>query len=86
MLNGYYPLKASTLVYFSLAIIIFFPSHVYGMLTDNGICTDGNTTIGNETSILNQTAADFIKNLTRDNRIMAEMFCHSMLNETVARQ
>jgi hypothetical protein len=86
MLSGYYPLKVSTLVYFSLAIIIFFPSHVYGVLTDNGICTNGNITIGNETLILNQTAADFIKNLTLDNRIMAEMLCHSMLNETVARQ
>ena len=63
-----------------------FPSHVYGMLTDNGICTNGNITIGNETLILNQTAADFVKNLTLDNRIMAEMFCDSMLNETVARQ
>ena len=86
MLNGYYPLKASSLVYFSLTIIIFFPSHVYGVLTDNGICTNGNITIGNETLILNQTAADFIKNLTLDNRIMAEMFCYYMLNETVARQ
>jgi hypothetical protein len=55
------------------------------VLTDNGICTNGNITIGNETLILNQTAADFIKNLTLDNRIMAEMICHSMLNETVAR-
>lgn len=85
MLSVYYPLNASTLVCSSLAIIIFFPSHVYGVLTDNGICTNGNITIGNETLILNQTAADFIKNLTLDNRIMAEMFCHSMLNETVAR-
>ena len=86
MPSGYYPLKAVTLVYFSLAIIIFFPAHVYGVLTDKGICTNGNITIGNETLILNQTAAEFIKNLTLDNRIMAEMFCHSMLNETVARQ
>ena len=85
MLSGYYPLKPSTLVYFPLVIIIFFPPHVYGMLTDNGICTNGNITIGNETLIFNQTAADFIKNLTLDNKILAEMFCHSMLNKTVAR-
>lgn len=85
MLNGYCPLKASTLVYFAIPIMIFFSSHVYGTLTDDGICTNGNMTIGNETFILNQTAADYIKNLTLDNRVMAEMLCHSMLNETVAR-
>jgi hypothetical protein len=65
--------------------MIFFSSHVYGVLTDDGVCTNGNMTIGNETLILNQTAADYIKNLTLDNRIMAEMLCHSMLNETVAK-
>ena len=85
MPNGYYHLKASSLVYFAIPIMIFFPSHIYGVLTDDGICTNGNVTIGNETLILNQTAADYIKNLTLDNRIMAEMLCHSMLKETVAR-
>ena len=81
---GYYHLKASSVVYFAIPIMIFFSSHVYGMLTVDGVCTNGNMTIGNETLILNQTAADYIKNLTLDNRIMAEMLCHSMLNETVA--
>ena len=78
-------MKASSVVYFAILIMIFFSSHVYGMLTDDGVCTNGNMTIGNETLILNQTAADYIKNLTPDNRIMGEMLCHSMLNETVAR-
>ena len=59
---------------------------VYGVLTENSNCTDGRIRIGNETRILNQTAAEYIKNLTKDNRVMAEMMCHSMLNETTARQ
>jgi hypothetical protein len=56
------------------------------VLTENGTCTDGRITIGNETRILNQTAAEYITNLTKDNRVMAEMMCHSMLNETTAKQ
>ena len=85
MHSGYYPLKASSIVYFSIAIMIFFPSYIYGVLTDDGVCMNGNVTIGNKTLILNQTAADYIKNLTSDNRLMAQMMCHAMLNETLAR-
>jgi hypothetical protein len=67
--------------------MIFFTSIVYcirayGVLTENGTCTDGRITIGNETRILNRTVVEYIKNLTKDNRVMAEMMCHSMLNET----
>ena len=58
----------------------------YGVLTENGTCTDGRITIGNETRILNQTVMEYIKNLTKDNRLMAEMICHSMLNETGAKK
>lgn len=73
-------------VHVYLAIMIFFPSNVYGLLTDNGTCTSGRITIGNETQILNESAADFIKNMTTDNRVMAEIFCQAMLNETTAKQ
>jgi hypothetical protein len=65
---------------------IVFCIRAYGTLTENGTCTDGRITIGNESRILNQTAAEYIKNLTKDNRVMAEMMCHSMLNETSAKQ
>lgn len=65
---------------------IVYCIRAYGVLTENGTCTDGRITIGNETRILNQTAAEYIKNLTKDNRVMAEMMCHSMLNETTAKQ
>lgn len=78
-------MEASSLVYFSIAIMIFFPSHIYGVLTDDGVCTNGNITIGNKTQILNQSAADYLKTLTADNLLMAQMMCHAMLNETVAR-
>ncbi len=74
-----------------MAIIVFFfykvvLPDVYGELTDTGICTDGKVTVGNETQILNQSAANYIKNLTMDNRLMAEMICHSMLNETTTKK
>lgn len=44
-------LKASSLVYFSIAIMIFFPPHIYSVLTDDGICINGNITLGNKTQI-----------------------------------
>jgi len=71
-------LRVSTFILFFLAVLIFFfdkavLSEVYGFLTETGICTDGKFIIGNETQILNQSAANYIKNLTSDNRLMAEM-------------
>ncbi|HKQ20467.1 MAG TPA: hypothetical protein VJS91_00380 [Nitrososphaeraceae archaeon] len=47
---------------------------------------NGTTTMGNETNISNQTVAEYIANLTKDNRLMAEMMCHSLLNETISKQ
>lgn len=81
--------KKPFLMYF-ITIAIFFPSHfyfqhIYGLLTEEGICTNGVVTIGNETQILNQSAAEYIKNLSSDNRLMGEVFCHAMLNETIAK-
>jgi hypothetical protein len=52
------------------------------VVTENGTCTDGNVTIGNETRVLNQSGASFFKNLTMDNRLMAEVLCHAVLDET----
>jgi len=89
--SNYTLLRVSTFILFFLALLIFFfdkvvLSEVYGFLTETGICTDGKFIIGNETQILNQSAANYIKNLTSNNRLMAEMVCHSMLNETIARK
>lgn len=90
-MSNYMFLRVSTFILFFLYLLIFFfdkavLSDMYGFLTETGICTDGKVIIGNETQILNQSAANYIKNLTSDNRLMAEMVCHSMLNETTARK
>ena len=61
-------------------------SDVYGVLSETGICSDGNAIVGNETLILNQSAETFMKKLTMDNRLMAEMMCHAMLNEFTAKK
>ena len=53
----------------------------FGELTENGTCTNGKIVTGNETRILNQTAAEYLKNLSANNRVMAEMVCHTLLNE-----
>jgi hypothetical protein len=60
-------------------------TNVNGTLTENGICTNGKVTIGNETRILNQSAHSYFKNLTMDNRLMAEIMCQARLNETVGK-
>jgi hypothetical protein len=69
--------------------MFFLPSvyrlYVDGILTENGSCTNGNATIGNESRFLNESADDYLKNLSADNRLMAEILCHGMLNETTAK-
>lgn len=76
-------------MYLITSMIFFIPhfyfQHIYGLLTQEGICTNGIVTIGNETQILNQSAAEYIKNLSSDNRLMGEVFCQAMLNETIAK-
>ena len=67
-------------------IPLFFPFISYGTLSEDGTCTNGKIRVGNETLILNQPAADYIKNLTLDNRLVAEMMCHAMLNETTEKK
>ncbi|HKQ20761.1 MAG TPA: hypothetical protein VJS91_01870 [Nitrososphaeraceae archaeon] len=81
--------KKPFLIYL-MTIAIFFPftfyfQHIYGLLTEDGICTNGVVTIGNATQILNQSAGEYIKNLSSDNRLMGEVFCQAMLNETIAK-
>ena len=84
------PLKDSVLVSLFIGLIVLFTfqgcfSHVYGVLGENGVCTNGKITVANEVQVLNLSIGDYIKKLMSDNRLMAEMLCHSMLNETVAK-
>jgi hypothetical protein len=76
-------LKASIIFYVLIVPLVLVPSHIAGVLTENGTCTNGTTTLGNQTQILNQSADRYFKNLTMDNRAMAEIMCQAMLNETI---
>lgn len=71
-----------------MAIVLFIAGtyrlSTNGLLTENGTCTNGNVTIGNRTFILKQTFANFIKNLTYDNRPLADIICQSLLNQSTA--
>ena len=79
--------KKQFFMFFTITTIFFLTyscfQYGYGLLTEEGICTNGIVTIGNESQILNQSAAEYIKNLSRDNRLMGEVFCEAMLNETI---
>lgn len=62
-------------------MLLTYSIHVYGFLTENGTCNTGKTAIGNSTYILNQSYEDFIKNLTKNNRPMAEIICQDMIDK-----
>ena len=70
------------LLLIALVIFIQLNYETSGMLTEDGVCTNGKITIGNDSKILNQSSADFLKNLTMDNRPMAQIVCDAMLNNT----
>jgi hypothetical protein len=59
---------------------------IYAILYDNGTCTNGNVTKGaNQVINRNRSMDNFFRNLTRDNRQLADLMCQNMLNETTAR-
>jgi len=89
MITGF-SLRYSLFIFLILVLVLLFPSQfyypeVYGVLTENGTCTNENLTIGNTTYILNQTLSDFIKRLTQDNRPLAELICQNMLNQNITK-
>lgn len=67
------------------ATFVLLQNGVYGLLTENGSCMNGKVQLGNSSYIINQSYADFIKNLTKDNRPMAEVMCQSMVNQNISK-
>jgi hypothetical protein len=82
-------LKDSIFILILVVGMVFFHgiyrSSVSGILTENGTCTDGNVVVGNRTYNSNQTYAEWIRNLTNDNRPLAELICQTILNQSVTR-
>ena len=59
---------------------------IHAILYENGTCTNGNVTKGdNQVINRNRSMDNFFRNLTRDNRQLADLMCQNMLNETTAR-
>ena len=56
---------------------------IYAILYENGTCTSENVTKGANQSVnVNQLNEEYFKNLTKDNRQLAELICQKTLNET----
>ena len=59
---------------------------IHAILYENGTCTSGNVTKGaNQLINRNRSMDNFFRNLTRDNRQLADLMCQNMLNQTTAR-
>ena len=59
---------------------------IHAILYENGTCTSGNVTKGaNLLMNRNRSMDNFFRNLTRDNRQLADLMCQNMLNQTTAR-
>lgn len=80
--------EATIIWVFVFIALIYVPLNMYvrsatAILAENGTCTDGNITIGaGQVNNTNRPTGDFFKNLTADNRQLAELMCQNMLNET----
>ena len=59
---------------------------IHAILYENGTCTSGNVTKGADQLMnRNRSMDNFFRNLTRDNRQLADLMCQNMLNQTTAR-
>lgn len=58
----------------------------HAILYENGTCTNENLTkSSNQTLNTNGSVDDFLKSLTSDNRILAELVCQTTSNETIVK-
>jgi hypothetical protein len=83
-----YKMNRSAIIYLMILLTIvpvpLFSAYirfVYAILTENGTCTSGNATkVVNQVININQFNEEYFKNLTSDNRQLAELVCQKMLN------
>lgn len=85
-------MNKSTFIWMFLVIALICVSlnvtiqSIHAILYENGTCTNGNVTKGvNQVINRNRSMDNFFRNLTRDNRQLADLMCQNMLNETTAR-
>jgi ABC-type siderophore export system fused ATPase/permease subunit len=86
-------MKKSAIVWIFIAIITIslplmnvYIRFIHAILSENGTCTYGNVTKGvNQVINRNRINEEYFKNLTRDNRQLAELICQNMLNETTVK-
>jgi len=85
-------MQQSTFIWMFLVIALICVSlnvniqSIHAILYENGTCTNGNVTKGaNQVINRNRSMDNFFRNLTRDNRQLADLMCQNMLNETTLR-
>jgi hypothetical protein len=67
----------------SLSLQGVYIRFIYAILYENGTCANSNVTKGaNQGVKVSQLNEEYFKNLTRDNRQLAELICQNILNET----
>jgi hypothetical protein len=59
---------------------------IHAILYENGTCTTEKLTkLPNRVINTNESVDDFLKSLTSDNRLLAELVCQNTVNETIVK-
>jgi hypothetical protein len=70
----------------SMSLLIPYIRFTHAILYENGTCTNANLTkVANQLKNTNRSLGGFFINLTSDNRQLAELMCHNILNETTVK-
>ena len=85
-------MNKSTFIWMFLVIALICVSlnvniqSIHAILYENGTCTSGNVTKGADQLMnRNRSMDNFFRNLTGDNRQLADLMCQNVLNQTTAR-
>jgi hypothetical protein len=72
-----------SIILVSLSLQGVYTRFINAILYENGTCTNSNATKEDNQSVnVNRLNQEYFKNLTRDNRQLAELICQKTLNET----